>query len=163
MPEPLHVLFVDHLDSFSYNLVEAFERRDAVVRVYRASLGAERLLAESAALPGPALAVLSPGPGKPGDVPETLEFIRRLPDDIPLFGVCLGMQAMVEAYGGKTGRASERLHGQASSIEHDGRGPFRGLASPMIVGRYHSLCATEVVSPLEVTATDGALPMAVRH
>lgn len=163
MPDPLSVLFVDHLDSFSYNLVEAFERRDARVRVFRATLGAERLLAEATALPAPALVVLSPGPGRPGDVPATLELIRRLPDGIPLFGVCLGMQAMVEAYGGRTGRAPERLHGQASSIEHDGRGAFRGLPNPMVVGRYHSLCATEVPSDLEIVATDGRLPMAVRH
>ena len=164
MSEPaVQILLIDHLDSFSYNLVDAFACRGADVRVWRHHAGADRLLEECSRLTLPRLVVLSPGPGAPQDYPETLELIGRLPENVPLFGVCLGMQMIVSAYGGTTGPTPLRQHGKSSTIEHDGGGIFQDLPKSLSVGRYHSLAAQEVPPPLHVTATAAGLPMAVQH
>src|SRR5207249_4207592 len=94
--------------------------------------------------------VVSPGPGRPEDSGATLEIIERLAPRIPTLGVCLGHQAIVEAFGGEIGQAKRLLHGKASQVEHDGRGLFAGLPTPLEGGRYHSLAATSVPACLEV-------------
>ena len=154
------ILLVDNYDSFTYNLVHLFEELGAEVVVRRNDEidadGAERL--------GPSHLVISPGPGRPEGSGATVEIVRRLAPTIPTLGVCLGHQAIVEAFGGEIGQAQRLVHGKASAVSHDGRGIFAGLSQNFQAGRYHSLAATAVPDELEVSATteDGEV-MAVRH
>ena len=108
--------------------------------------------------------VVSPGPGRPEDAGVSVELIRRLGPRVPTLGVCLGHQAIVEAFGGEVGQAKALLHGKSSPVEHDGKGVFSGLPDPFEAGRYHSLAALTVPEELEVTARtpDGEV-MGVRH
>ncbi len=154
------ILLVDNYDSFTYNLVHLFEELGAEVVVRRNDEidadGAERL--------GPSHLVISPGPGRPEGSGATVEIVRRLAPTTPTLGVCLGHQAIVEAFGGEIGQAQRLVHGKASAVSHDGRGIFAGLSQNFQAGRYHSLAATAVPDELEVSATteDGEV-MAVRH
>jgi anthranilate synthase/aminodeoxychorismate synthase-like glutamine amidotransferase len=154
------ILLVDNYDSFTYNLAHLFGELGAEVTVLRNDAldadGAERL--------APTHLVISPGPGRPADAGATIEIVRRLGPRVPTLGVCLGHQAIVEAFGGEVGRARRLLHGKASPVSHDGRGLFAGLPEPLDGGRYHSLAATRVPDCLEVCATDeDGEVMAVRH
>ena len=159
----MNILFIDNFDSFSFNLVHDFRARGARVHVWRNDIAAGRALELALALPAPALAVLSPGPGAPAEAGCCVEFIRRAAGRLPLFGVCLGHQAMVEACGGTVGRAGEPVHGKSSWIDHDGEGIFAGLERPLMVGRYHSLAAERLPGELAVTARAGSVVMAVAH
>jgi anthranilate synthase component 2 len=159
----LRVVFIDNFDSFTWNLVDEFARRGAAVEVWRNTVPAGQALARAEDTDGPALLVLSPGPGAPRDAGCCLELVRLAEGRVPLLGVCLGHQAMIEAYGGTIGSADEILHGKTSSITHDGGPLFEGLPSPMTVGRYHSLGAFTVPDPLQPIATGGPLVMAGSH
>jgi anthranilate synthase/aminodeoxychorismate synthase-like glutamine amidotransferase len=154
------ILLVDNYDSFTYNLVHLFEELGAEVVVRRN----DEIDADGADRLAPSHLVISPGPGRPGDSGATVEIVRRLAPTTPTLGVCLGHQAIVEAFGGEVGPAHELVHGKASAVDHDGRGIFLGLPQGFQAGRYHSLAATGVPSELEVSATtaDGEV-MAVRH
>jgi anthranilate synthase/aminodeoxychorismate synthase-like glutamine amidotransferase len=154
------VLVIDNYDSFTYNLVQYLGELGAEVEVVRndkASVsdmlarGAERL-------------VISPGPCTPADAGTSIEAARAFPEaGIPTLGVCLGHQAMVEAFGGRTVRG-DPIHGKDAEIEHDGSGLFAGLPNPLRGGRYHSLVADpELPGELERTATSGEVVMGVRH
>jgi anthranilate synthase component II len=154
------ILLVDNYDSFTYNLAHLFQELGAEVTVLRNDAvdpdEAERL--------APSHLVVSPGPGRPADAGATVEIVRRLGPRVPTLGVCLGHQAIVEAFGGEVGQAKRLLHGKASPVSHDGRGIFAGLPDPLEGGRYHSLAATAVPESLEVCATDeDGEVMAVRH
>ena len=156
----MRVLVVDNYDSFTYNLVHLLEQLGADVHV---RLGDEVTVEEALELE-PDRLVVSPGPGRPRDAGRSIETIRVLGEDVPTLGVCLGHQAVVEAYGGEVGPARALLHGKASPVRHDGRGLFRGLPGVVVAGRYHSLAATRVPDELEVTAwTDDGEVMGVRH
>lgn len=160
----MNVLFIDNFDSFTFNLVDELEKRDAHVEVWRNDVPAERALAMALALPAPRLVVLSPGPGAPAAAGCCIALIQALAQTkVPLLGVCLGHQALVEAFGGEVGFAGEVVHGKAARLAHDGSGPFAALPSPMTIGRYHSLVAQRVPDVLRVTATTGDLVMAVSH
>lgn len=160
----LSVLLIDNFDSFSFNLVDELEKRGAAVQVWRNDLAAERALALALALPAPRLIVLSPGPGAPAEAGCCVELVRLAARArVPLFGVCLGHQAIVEAFGGEVGFAGEVVHGKASRVDHGGSGLFAGLPSPMYVGRYHSLAERRLPAELRVTARAGELVMAVEH
>jgi anthranilate synthase/aminodeoxychorismate synthase-like glutamine amidotransferase len=154
------ILLVDNYDSFTYNLVHLFEELGADVIVRRN----DEIDADAAERLAPSHLVVSPGPGRPGESGATVEIVRRLAPTTPTLGVCLGHQAIVEAFGGEIGQARELVHGKASPVEHDGRGIFAGLPQGFRAGRYHSLAATAVPVVLEVSATsaDGEV-MAVRH
>ncbi len=154
------ILLVDNYDSFTYNLAHLFQELGAEVTVIRNdAIDADR--AEELDLTH---LVISPGPGRPGDAGATLEIVKRLGPHVPTLGVCLGHQAIVEAYGGDVGQAQRLVHGKTSDVEHDGRGLFEGLPDPLEGGRYHSLAATRVPDELEVCATtDDGEVMAVRH
>jgi anthranilate synthase component 2 len=156
----MKILMVDNYDSFTYNLVHLFEELGAEVIVRRNDAVTP---AEAEAL-APDRLVVSPGPGRPADAGVSVELIRRLGPKTPTLGVCLGHQAIVEAFGGEVGQARALLHGKASRIRHDGRGVFAGLPDGLEAGRYHSLAAARVPDELEVTATtaDGEV-MGVRH
>jgi anthranilate synthase/aminodeoxychorismate synthase-like glutamine amidotransferase len=111
----------------------------------------------------PGLLVISPGPSTPARAGVCLEAVLTLAGRLPIFGVCLGHQVIVEAFGGRVDRAPLPVHGKASSVTHDGAGLFAGLASPIAVGRYHSLVGVEIPAALEVTARCEDLVMALRH
>ena len=154
------ILLIDNYDSFTYNLAHLFGELGAEVTVRRNDEidpdGAEGL--------APSHLVVSPGPGRPAAAGATVEIVRRLAPTVPTLGVCLGHQAIVEAFGGEIGQARRLVHGKASAIDHDGRGLFQGLPEAFEAGRDHSLAATTVPDCLEVSATcTESEVMAVRH
>jgi anthranilate synthase/aminodeoxychorismate synthase-like glutamine amidotransferase len=154
------MLLVDNYDSFTYNLAHLFAELGAEVEVRRN----DAIDADEAERLRPSHLVVSPGPGRPEESGATLEIVRRLAPHIPTLGVCLGHQAIVQAFGGEIGQARELVHGKASVVRHDGRGLFRDLPEDFIAGRYHSLAATRIPDELEVSATtDDGEVMAVRH
>jgi anthranilate synthase/aminodeoxychorismate synthase-like glutamine amidotransferase len=156
----MRILMVDNYDSFTYNLVHLLEELGADVLVRRS----DELDPESAAALEPDRLVVSPGPGRPSSAGSSVDLVRALGATTPTLGVCLGHQAIVEAYGGSIARARSLVHGKASVIRHDGHGIFTGLAPELAVGRYHSLAAVEIPDELVVSARtpDGEV-MAVRH
>jgi anthranilate synthase/aminodeoxychorismate synthase-like glutamine amidotransferase len=154
------ILLIDNYDSFTYNLAHLFGELGCAVEVRRN----DAISADEAEALAPSHLVVSPGPGRPAEAGITVELVRRLAPRVPTLGVCLGHQAIVEAFGGEIGRAKRLVHGKASSVRHDGRGLFVGLPEEFEAGRYHSLAATSVPGELEVSATcaEGEV-MAVRH
>jgi anthranilate synthase/aminodeoxychorismate synthase-like glutamine amidotransferase len=163
MSHPLRIVFVDNFDSFTWNLVDEFARRGAEVEVWRNNLPAEHLI-QRAGDRGGSLLVLSPGPGTPADAGCSVELVRMAADArIPLFGVCLGHQALVEACGGVIGAAGEVVHGKTSRVRHTGGVLFEGVPSPFPVGRYHSLAASSLPGCLDPIAMAGPVVMAVAH
>ena len=156
----MRVLLIDNYDSFTYNLVHLLEELGAEVVVRRN----DAVELDEAASLEPDRLVVSPGPGRPADAGVSVALIRELGPRVGTLGVCLGHQAVVEAFGGEVGAARALLHGKASLLRHDGRGVFAGLPEEIEVGRYHSLAATRVPGELEVSArTDDGEVMAVRH
>ena len=158
----VRMLLIDNYDSFTYNLVQAFAALGADVRVYRndAITVAEALELE------PTHLVISPGPGRPEDAGISLDMIEAFAERVPLLGVCLGHQCLVNFFGGNIVRAERLMHGKTSMVEHDGKTIYGGLSQPCEVGRYHSLCAEHESLPdqLELTAeTDRGEIMGVRH
>ena len=151
---------VDNYDSFTYNLVHLLQELGADVEVRRS----DEIVADEAERLAPDRLVISPGPGRPTGAGSSIELIRRLGTTTPILGVCLGHQAIVEAFGGEIGQARALLHGKASRVRHDGRGVFAGLGDTIEAGRYHSLAASHVPDELEVSArTEDGEVMAVRH
>jgi len=151
---------IDNYDSFTYNLVHLFEQLGAEVVTYRN----DAVTPEEAEALAPDRLVVSPGPGRPVDAGVSVELIRRLGPTVPTLGVCLGHQAIVEAFGGEIGQARALLHGKSSRVTHDGKGVYRGLPEEIEAGRYHSLAAVVVPDTLEVTAhTEDGEVMGVRH
>jgi anthranilate synthase/aminodeoxychorismate synthase-like glutamine amidotransferase len=157
------ILVIDNYDSFTYNLVQYLGELGTQPLVRRNN---EVTLAEIATLQ-PQGIVISPGPGRPEQAGITLEVIKKFGPRVPLLGVCLGHQAIGMAFGGSVVRAIAPMHGKTSTISHDGRGVFAGIASPFTVARYHSLVVQKEGLPdeLEISAQtedDGTI-MAVRH
>lgn len=158
-----NILMIDNFDSFTYNLVDEFEKRKCGVLVYRNNTDM-KTIDEAIKKIKLKLIVISPGPSNPKNAGNSLEIIKRYHKKIPVFGVCLGHQAVIEAFGGKVGRAIQVFHGKPSLIEHDGKGIFRGIENPFQAGRYHSLVGTEMPDCLEISAkTEDGVIMAVRH
>jgi anthranilate synthase/aminodeoxychorismate synthase-like glutamine amidotransferase len=156
------VLLVDNYDSFTYNLYQYLCELGANVTVVRN----DAITVDEARALAPDFIVISPGPGVPRDAGVSIELVRALGPTTPVLGVCLGHQAIAEAFGGVVARAPELMHGKASRIHHDGSGVFRGLPSPFSAIRYHSLCAASEAVPeaLEVTArSDSGVVMGLRH
>ena len=156
----MKVLMLDNYDSFTWNLVHLFEELGAEVEVLRN----DAITVDEAEALRPDRLVVSPGPGRPEDAGVSVELIRRLGPQVPTLGVCLGHQAIVQAFGGEIGSAQRLLHGKTSLVEHDGRGVYRGLPQSFEAGRYHSLAATDVPDALEISArSDDGEVMGVRH
>jgi anthranilate synthase/aminodeoxychorismate synthase-like glutamine amidotransferase len=156
------LLLIDNYDSFTYNLVQGFLVLGAEVSVYRN----DALSTQAALALAPSHLCISPGPGTPYDAGVSMDMIRAFAGVIPVLGVCLGHQALVEVFGGKVVRAERLMHGKTSLIHHDGRTLFQGLPEPCEVGRYHSLIAAPGTIPehLEESArTEQGEIMAVRH
>ncbi len=156
------ILVLDNYDSFTYNLVQYLGELGAEVRVFRN----DEITVEAAEAAQPEKIVLSPGPCTPNEAGITLALIGRLAGKVPILGVCLGHQAIGQAFGGKVVRARTVMHGKTSRIRHDGRGVFAGLPQDFTATRYHSLVVERASMPeaLEVTAEseDGEI-MGVRH
>ena len=156
------ILVVDNYDSFTYNLVHYLAELGAQTHVVRN----DALTAAEAFALKPEAILLSPGPCSPNEAGICLDVLTTAPDDLPIFGVCLGHQAMGQAFGGEVIRAKQLMHGKTSPIHHEGRSVFKGLPSPFTATRYHSLAVRAETLPdvLEVTArtADGEI-MGLAH
>lgn len=162
-----HIIMIDNFDSFTFNLVDYFKQAGARLTVYRNTAAISTIEKLR-----PDLLVYSPGPGNPQQAGNLLKYIQHFAERVPQFGVCLGMQAMVEAFGGSLRVLAQPVHGKSSQVTHDGKTIFSGIASPMEVGRYHSLAAKRMPECLVVSATtidrrgdaqEDEVVMAVRH
>jgi len=157
------VLVLDNYDSFTYNLVQYLGELGAQVEVMRN----DTVTVEEVANSRPEQIVISPGPGRPEDAGITMDVIRQLGETIPILGVCLGHQAIGAVFGGSVVRAPVPVHGKTSTIEHDGRGVFRGLTGPFTASLHHSLVVADEGFPpvLEVSARtrDEGIIMGLRH
>ncbi|MGB1198471.1 MAG: aminodeoxychorismate/anthranilate synthase component II [Thalassotalea sp.] len=162
------IFMLDNLDSFTYNLVDEFQCLGFEPTIYRNTLSADYIFQQITQCNDPVLLVLSPGPGEPSKAGCLMALIEKCAGNYPILGICLGHQALVEHYGGTISRAPEIVHGKASSILHDSKGPFTGVALPLPVARYHSLVASKVPTSIDITAeyttNEGvSLPMAIEH
>jgi para-aminobenzoate synthetase component 2 len=156
------LLLIDNYDSFTYNLVQAFMVLGAEVLVHRN----DRISVDEARALAPTHLCISPGPGTPHDAGVSMQMIAAFAGHVPVLGVCLGHQSLVEVFGGKVVRAARLMHGKTSQVHHDGSGILAGLPEPFEAGRYHSLIAQPQSLPdvLEVSArTDEGEIMGVRH
>ena len=156
------MLLIDNYDSFTYNLVQAFLSQGAEVLVHRN----DAIDVAGALALAPTHLVISPGPGRPDDAGRSLEMIGAFAGRVPILGVCLGHQSIVQYYGGRIIRAGRLMHGKTSSVSHDGGALFEGMSQPFEAGRYHSLSAEYDSLPdeLVVTArTEQDEIMGVRH
>jgi anthranilate synthase component 2 len=153
------ILMVDNHDSFTFNIVEALERLGASVRTVRNEITAQDALEQ--ARQANATILISPGPGRPADAGCSMDLVRLANGKVPLFGVCLGHQAMVLEAGGEVVRAPEPVHGKASLLNHDATGPFAGVPNPVKIGRYHSLCTPNPPARFHVHAAIDGMAMAI--
>jgi anthranilate synthase component II len=156
------IVMIDNYDSFTYNLVQYLEELGAQVEVYRN----DAITVDDLAARRPRALVISPGPRTPDQAGVTLEAVRRLSGTIPILGVCLGHQAIGQAFGGRIVRAPTLMHGKTSRIEHDGRTVFTGLPDRFEATRYHSLVVDPASVPdvLEISArTEEGVIMGLRH
>lgn len=156
------LLVIDNYDSFTYNLVQYLGELGAEMSVHRNN----RITLQEIEKMQPSKIVISPGPCTPKEAGISVDLIRKFGSQIPVLGVCLGHQAIGEAFGGEVVRAPRLMHGKTSMIEHDGRGVYRGLPNPFEATRYHSLIIQRETMPkvLEITAwTEEGEVMGVRH
>jgi anthranilate synthase/aminodeoxychorismate synthase-like glutamine amidotransferase len=156
------VLFIDNFDSFTYNLVDDFCKRDCQAKVYRADTDLEQLkvLADEFS---PDLLLISPGPGTPDGAGVSLSAVEYFKGKLAILGVCLGHQVIVQHFGGRISHAPVPMHGKPSRVTHSQTGIFEGVENPLQAGRYHSLCAVEIPDCLEATAEFEGVIMGVEH
>jgi para-aminobenzoate synthetase component 2 len=158
----MNILLIDNYDSFTFNLLQAFRELGADVAVLRN----DAIELADAQARAPSHLVISPGPGTPDDAGCSMAFVRAFSGRIPVLGVCLGHQCIVQVFGGRIGAAQTLMHGKASPVNHDGSGLFAGLTQPFVAGRYHSLAAEpeRIPADLRVTArTQDGEVMGVQH
>ncbi len=156
---------LDNLDSFTYNLVDEFQCLGFEPSVYRNTLSADfifdKMLEHTKKTSEPVLLILSPGPGAPNKAGCLMALIKKCAGRIPMMGICLGHQALIEHYGGRVDRADEIVHGKASNISHSGNGPFLNIPNPLPVARYHSLVGKDIPQTLDVIADYNGMCMAI--
>lgn len=157
-----NIVFIDNFDSFTYNLVDQFRSLGHQVTIYRNHIAAEIIEQAIQQLDNPVL-LLSPGPGVPSQAGCMPALIQRVKGQVPIIGICLGHQAIVEAYGGTVEKAGEIVHGKVSMMAHQSHGIYDQLPSPLAIARYHSLVATKVPECLTITAKVDDLVMSVVH
>ncbi|WP_150539314.1 aminodeoxychorismate/anthranilate synthase component II [Actinobacillus vicugnae] len=157
-----HILFVDNFDSFTYNLVDQFRELGHQVTIFRNDYPLDDFLLKAKNIKD-CIVALSPGPGTPAEAGNLLEIIKQLKGVLPMIGICLGHQAIIEALGGKVVHTGSVLHGKVSRIEHDNQAMFHGINNPMPVARYHSLMGDNLPEELVVNARFENIVMAVRH
>ena len=159
------LFMLDNLDSFTYNLVDEFQCLGFEPTVYRNTLSADfiysKILEHTKKTGEKAILVLSPGPGEPKHAGSLMALIKLCAGNIPMLGICLGHQALIEHYGGSVGRADEIVHGKSSPINHCGSGAFINIQNPLPVARYHSLVGIEIPESLDVIADYNNMPMAI--
>jgi anthranilate synthase component 2 len=159
------LFMLDNLDSFTYNLVDEFQCLGFEPSVYRNTLSAdfifEKMLEHTQKTSEPVLLVLSPGPGEPSKAGCLMSLIQKCAGRIPMLGICLGHQALIEHYGGQVERADEIVHGKASNISHYEKGPFNNIQNPLPVARYHSLVGKNIPDELDVIADYNGMCMAI--
>ncbi|APC92466.1 MULTISPECIES: aminodeoxychorismate/anthranilate synthase component II [Francisella] len=155
-----NIIFIDNFDSFSYNLVDEFRVLGNHVEVFRNNLYLDVLLDKINSVENP-IVVISPGPGNPASAGCIVDLISILKGKVPIIGICLGHQAIVEAYGGIVSHANEIIHGKTAKVKFIKHDIFKGLESPLNVARYHSLVAIKVPTGLETVAEVNDLIMAV--
>jgi len=154
------IVMIDNYDSFTFNLVQYLSVHGREVKTFRN----DALTVEEVIQLKPDLIVISPGPGRPEDAGICMDLIKAAPPELPVFGVCLGFQAMVAAYGGSVVHAPYLMHGKTSQIHHDGKGVFHELPTPLTATRYHSLIAGDLPEEFVVSAkTEDGLAMGIRH
>ena len=158
----MNVFFIDNFDSFTYNLVDEFAKRKCNVKVYRSNIPMEEIKKAVQEFK-PELIVISPGPSSPKEAGSSMPVIKEFAGKVPIFGVCLGHQCIVEAFGGTVGKAPEVVHGKPSPVKHDGKTIYQGIENPFQAGRYHSLTGLNIPSCLEVSAEGNGITMGVRH
>ena len=155
-----NIILIDNFDSFSYNLVNEFKILGNAVEVYRNNVLLNTLLEKINSTQNP-IVIISPGPGKPSQAGCIVDLITKIKGKVPVIGICLGHQAIVEAYGGIVSHSNEIVHGKIARVKHSRHTIFEGLESPITVARYHSLIAVKVPSNLDVIAEVNDLVMAV--
>ncbi|WP_162063104.1 aminodeoxychorismate/anthranilate synthase component II [Vibrio taketomensis] len=155
-----NIIFIDNFDSFTYNLVDQFRSLGHDVTIYRNHIAAAQIEQAVLKLDNPVV-LLSPGPGAPADAGCMPELIQRLKGKVPMIGICLGHQAIVEAYGGVVAGAGNIVHGKVSMMAHQNHTIYQSLPSPLAIARYHSLVAVTVPESLTVTAEVDGLVMSV--
>ncbi|MCJ8269937.1 MAG: aminodeoxychorismate/anthranilate synthase component II [Psychrosphaera sp.] len=157
------IYLLDNFDSFTYNLVDEFRQLGFEVVIYRNNVSADYIYEQIQSEQLPVVVVLSPGPGNPQTAGSLLDLVALCKGNYPLFGICLGHQAIVESYGGKIGLAPETVHGKLSAVDHNDHPLFDDMPGKLQVARYHSLQAIEMPEQLDVIANFGEIPMAVIH
>jgi anthranilate synthase/aminodeoxychorismate synthase-like glutamine amidotransferase len=160
--EERKVLFIDNFDSFTYNLVDDFCKRNCQAKVYRADTELQELKNVANEF-NPDLLVISPGPGTPDTAGVSLAAVDYFKDKLPILGVCLGHQVIAQHFGAKIGHAPKPMHGKPSRVTHNGEDVFAGIENPLQAGRYHSLVALELPDCLEKTAEYEGIVMGIRH
>ena len=159
----MNILMIDNFDSFTYNLVDEFEKRNCKVYVYRNNTSFENFEQIIKKI-SPKLIVISPGPSAPKNAGISIKVIRHYAGKIPIFGVCLGHQCIIEAFGGIVDKAPEVFHGKPSKVIHDKKAIYRNVENPFQAGRYHSLAGLKIPDELVVSArSDTNIAMGVRH
>lgn len=157
-----NILLLDNVDSFTYNLVDQLRVDGHQVVIYRNYFSAQQIVDQLQQLSQPLL-LLSPGPGVPDNAGCMMPLLQQVRGKLPIIGICLGHQAIVQSYGGTIGQAKQIMHGKVSLVNHDGQAMFADLANPLPVGRYHSWVASTVPDSLTINATVDGEVMAVRH
>jgi anthranilate synthase/aminodeoxychorismate synthase-like glutamine amidotransferase len=156
------VLFIDNFDSFTYNLVDDFCKRDCDAKVYRADTELADLKRVADEFE-PDLVLISPGPGTPDTAGVSLSAVDWFKEKVAIFGVCLGHQVIAQYFGGKVSHAPSPMHGKPSRVTHNQKGIFAGVENPLQAGRYHSLCVPELPDCLERTAEFEGIVMGFEH
>jgi anthranilate synthase component 2 len=156
------ILFIDNFDSFTYNLVDDFAKRNCDTRVYRADTPIDELK-EVAQTFAPSLLVLSPGPGNPDTAGVSLAAVDYFKDKLPIFGVCLGHQVICQYFGGTVTHAPAPMHGKPSAVTHNSDTIFADVENPLQAGRYHSLCVTNLPDCIIPLAHCDNIVMAAKH
>lgn len=158
----IDIVLLNNIDSFTYNLVDQLRDNQCQVLVYSNTLPTSIILNSLKKMEKPIL-ILSPGPGSPNNAGCMMKLIKLLKGKIPIIGICLGYQAIIESYGGHISKSKEIFHGRTSLIHHDTLNMFSNLPNPLLVGRYHSLIGNNIPEVLKINAHYNNIAMAVRN
>lgn len=159
----VNIVLLDNMDSFTYNLVDQLRTCKHRVWIYTNRLPVSIIINKLIKITNPVL-VLSPGPGVPNKSECMMHLINKLKGHIPIIGICLGYQAIIQSYGGSISQLKEIFHGRSSLIDHDGLAMFANIPNPLLVGRYHSLIGIRIPNNLKVNAYyQNSIAMAVRN
>jgi len=156
------ILLLDNIDSFTYNLVDQLRVKKHTVIIYRNYVSVKMIIKKIATMKNPIL-ILSPGPGKPEEAGCMLELLKILKENVPIIGICLGHQAIIQSYGGEIKYANNILHGKSSLIHHDSKYMFANMPTPLSVARYHSLVCNKIPNIFTINAHFENMIMGVRN